>query len=109
MIQTALNALVEPRRREILKLIHGHELTSSAIAAHFDISASAVSQHLKVLAESGLVTVRRERSWRYYRLRKEGLADVKAFIDQFWDDALLLLKEAAEEEERRRQSDTTLT
>jgi DNA-binding transcriptional ArsR family regulator len=102
MIQTTLNALVEPRRREIIMLVHRNELTSSAIAAYFDISASAVSQHLKVLVESGLVTVRREGSRRYYRLRKVGFADVKAFIDQFWDDALFLLKETAEEEERKK-------
>jgi DNA-binding transcriptional ArsR family regulator len=106
MIQTTLNALVEPRRREILALVRKNELTSSAIAAHFDISAPAVSQHLKVLTDSGLVTVRRDGSKRYYSLRKEGLTHIKEFIDQFWDDALLLLKEAAEEEERRKRGNS---
>jgi DNA-binding transcriptional ArsR family regulator len=103
MIQQTILALVEPRRRDILALVHEHELTSSAIAAHFDITPSAVSQHLKVLSESGLVTVRREGTKRHYRLRREGLADIKAFIDGFWDDALLRLKAAAEEEERLRR------
>lgn len=104
MIQQTIMALAEPRRREILTLVYEQEMPSSAIAAHFDITASAVSQHLKVLHESGLVAVRREGTKRYYRLRKEGLADIKAFIDGFWDDALLRLKAAAEEEERRRKN-----
>jgi DNA-binding transcriptional ArsR family regulator len=105
MIQQTILALAEPRRREIITLVHEQELTSSAIAAHFDITAPAVSQHLKVLYECGLVAVRREGTRRYYRLRKEGLADIKAFIDGFWDDALLRLKAAAEEEERCRRED----
>jgi DNA-binding transcriptional ArsR family regulator len=103
MIQQTILALAEPRRRDILTLVHEQELSSSAIAAHFDITASAVSQHLKVLFESGLVAVRREGTKRYYRLRREGLADIMAFIDGFWDDALLRLKTAAEEEEWRRE------
>lgn len=103
MIQQTILALSEPRRRDILTLVHQQELSSSAIAARFDITPSAVSQHLKVLLESGLVEVRRDGTKRYYRLRKEGLEDIKAFIDGFWDDALLRLKAAAEEEERRRE------
>lgn len=103
MIQQTILALSEPRRRDIITLVNEKELSSSAIAAHFDITASAVSQHLKVLYESGLVAVRREGTKRYYRLRKEGLADIKAYIDGFWDDALLRLKAAAEEEEKRRR------
>ncbi|WJH36162.1 metalloregulator ArsR/SmtB family transcription factor [Paenibacillus sp. CC-CFT747] len=103
MIQQTILALAEPRRRDILSLIREKELSSSEIAAQFDVTASAVSQHLKVLTDSGLVAVRREGTRRYYRLRKEGLADIKAFIDGFWDDALLRLKAAAEEEERRKR------
>ncbi|UUZ93701.1 metalloregulator ArsR/SmtB family transcription factor [Paenibacillus sp. P25] len=103
MIQQTILALSEPRRRDILTLVHQQELSSSAIAARFDITPSAVSQHLKVLLESGLVEVRRDGTKRYYRLRKEGLEDIKAFIDGFWDDAPLRLKAAAEEEERRRE------
>lgn len=101
MIEKAIHALTEPRRRDILYLVRNGELTSSAIASHFDISAPAVSQHLKVLEESGLVVVRRDGTKRYYRIRREGFADLKAYIDRFWDDSLLRLKEAAEEEERR--------
>jgi DNA-binding transcriptional ArsR family regulator len=102
MIEKVIHALTEPRRRDILYLVRDGELTSSAIASHFDISAPAVSQHLKVLEESGLVVVRRDGTKRYYRIRREGFADLKQYIDRFWDDSLLRLKEAAEEEERRK-------
>jgi DNA-binding transcriptional ArsR family regulator len=101
MIEKVLHALAEPRRRDILYLVRDGELTSSAIASHFDISAPAISQHLKVLEQSGLVVVRRAGTKRYYGIRRDGFADLKQYIDRFWDDSLLRLKEAAEEEERR--------
>lgn len=101
MIEKVLHALAEPRRRDILYLVRDGELTSSAIASHFDISAPAVSQHLKVLEQSGLVVVRRDGTKRYYGIRRDGFAELKQYIDRFWDDSLLRLKEAAEEEERR--------
>jgi DNA-binding transcriptional ArsR family regulator len=103
MIEKAIHALSEPRRRDILYLVRDGELTSSAIASHFDITAPAVSQHLKVLEDSGLVVVRREGTKRYYQLRREGFAELKQYIDRFWDDSLMRLKEAAEEEERRKE------
>jgi DNA-binding transcriptional ArsR family regulator len=93
--------LAEPRRRDILYLVRDGELTSSAIASHFDISAPAVSQHLKVLEQSGLVVVRRDGTKRYYGIRRDGFSEIKQYIDRFWDDSLLRLKQAAEEEERR--------
>jgi DNA-binding transcriptional ArsR family regulator len=102
MIEKVLHALAEPRRRDILYLVRDGELTSSAIASHFDISAPAVSQHLKVLEQSGLVVVRRDGTKRYYGIRRDGFSELKQYIDRFWDDSLLRLKEAAEEEERRK-------
>lgn len=101
MIEKVLHALAEPRRRDILYLVRNGELTSSAIASHFDISAPAISQHLKVLEQSGLVVVRRDGTKRYYGIRRDGFSELKQYIDRFWDDSLLRLKEAAEEEERR--------
>jgi DNA-binding transcriptional ArsR family regulator len=101
MIEKVIHAIAEPRRRDILYLVRNGELTSSAIASHFEITAPAISQHLKVLEESGLVVVRRAGTKRYYSIRREGFAEIKQYIDRFWDDSLLLLKEAAEEEERR--------
>jgi DNA-binding transcriptional ArsR family regulator len=102
MIEKVIQAITEPRRREILSLVRDGEMTSSSIASHFEISAPAISQHLKVLEESGLVFVRREGTKRYYRMRREGFSELKQYIDRFWDDSLLLLKEAAEEEERKK-------
>jgi DNA-binding transcriptional ArsR family regulator len=101
MIEKVIASLSVPSRREILYLLCNRELTSTAIAEHFEISAPAISQHLKVLQNSGLVAVRKSGTKRYYRIRKEGFQDLKEFIDQFWDDSLFRLKEAAEEEERR--------
>ncbi|QGQ93943.1 ArsR family transcriptional regulator [Paenibacillus psychroresistens] len=101
MIEKTFHALTEPRRRDILYLVSNGELTSSAIASHFDISAPAISQHLKVLEESGLVVVRRDGTKRYYQMRREGLLELKQYVDRFWDDSLSRLKEAAEEEERK--------
>ncbi|TFE25540.1 ArsR/SmtB family transcription factor [Cohnella luojiensis] len=101
MINQAIHAITEPRRRDILYLVRDGELTSSAIASHFDISAPAISQHLKVLEEAGLVVVRRAGTKRFYGLRREGFAELKQYIESFWDDSLIRLKEAAEEEERR--------
>ena len=101
MIEKVIQALSEPKRRIILQLVYEKELTSSSIASHFDISAPAISQHLKVLEGAGLVIVRKEGTKRYYGIRKEGFSELKKFIEHFWDDHLLLLKEAAEEEERR--------
>lgn len=105
MIDKALHAITEPRRREILNLIRDGELPASAIASQFQISAPAISQHLKVLEEAGLVVVRRAGTKRYYGIRRTGFAELKMYIDSFWDDSLLRLKEAAEAEERRLQDD----
>lgn len=102
MIEKVIHAIAEPRRREILNLVRDKELTSSAIASHFEISAPAISQHLKVLEESGVVVVRKAGTKRYYSIRREGFSEIKQYIDRFWDDSLLLLKEAAEAEERRK-------
>lgn len=101
VIDIALQAIAEPRCRDILRLIHRAELSSGAIATHFDITRPAISQHLQVLAAAGLVSVRREGTRQLYRARQEGLADLRAFLDEFWDDRLEQLKQAAEAEQRR--------
>ncbi len=99
-MDTVLHAIAEPRRRDILSLVREAELTSGEIAARFpDVTPPAISQHLKVLAEAGLVTVRRLGTRRLYRARPEGLAEVRGFLDAFWVDSLQRLKEEAEAEE----------
>jgi DNA-binding transcriptional ArsR family regulator len=102
-----LQAITEPRRRAILRLIQYAELSSGEIAAHFDVTRPAVSQHLQVLAAAGLVTVRREGTRRLYQARPEGLAELRQFLEEFWDDRLQHLKRAAEAEERRSEQDGT--
>lgn len=107
MVDQVLQAIAEPRRREILRLVNGAERTSGDIASHFPLTRPAISQHLQVLVAAGLVTVRRQGTQRLYRARPEGLAELKAFLDEFWDDHLLLLKQAAEAEEGRSKSSAT--
>ena len=107
MIDIVLQAIAEPRRREILVLIRAGELASGEIAAHFDVTRPAISQHLQVLTAAGLVSVRKDGTRRLYQARPEGLADLRAFLESFWDDRLLRLKQAAEAEERRLQRHDT--
>jgi DNA-binding transcriptional ArsR family regulator len=101
VIDTVLQALAEPRRRAILRLVLSAERTSGEIAAQFDVTRPAISQHLQVLASAGLVSVRREGTRRLYSARPEGLAELRAFLDEFWDERLLLLRQVAEAEQRR--------
>jgi DNA-binding transcriptional ArsR family regulator len=107
MMDVVLQAIAEPRRREILLLIRADELAAGEIAAHFDVTRPAISQHLQVLTAAGLVSVRKQGTRRLYQARPEGLADLRAFLETFWDDRLLRLKQAAEAEERRLQRHDT--
>jgi DNA-binding transcriptional ArsR family regulator len=100
-VEAALKAIAEPRRRAILRLVWDAELSAGEIASHFDVSRPAVSQHLGVLKEVGLVSERRNGTRRLYRARPEGLADLKAFLEEFWGDRLAVLKQEAEREERK--------
>ena len=95
-METALRALSDPGRRRILTLVRDEEHSAGEIAAEFTVSWPAVSQHLRVLKEAGLVTERREGTRRFYRARPEGLEDVRAFLDEFWDDKLKNLKREVE-------------
>ncbi|HEX5140527.1 MAG TPA: metalloregulator ArsR/SmtB family transcription factor [Dehalococcoidia bacterium] len=103
-MQDMLKALAEPRRQEILKLIGDKEMASGEIAGHFNVSRPAISQHLQVLKAAGLVNERQLGTRRLYQARPEGLAELRAFMDQFWTQSLSRLAEAAEAEERRSQS-----
>jgi len=104
-VQQAIEAISDPRRREILRLVRASELPAGAIAAHFaDVTRPAVSQHLRTLREAGLVVERREGTRRLYRARPAGLADLRAYLDELWDERLEALREAAETEERSRNA-----
>src|SRR5215468_3564305 len=95
----ALRALADPTRRAILRLVHDDELAAGEIARHFPtMSRPAVSQHLRVLTDAGLVAVRPEGNRRLYSWRRDGLRDAAAFVDEMWSDRLARLKQAAERE-----------
>jgi DNA-binding transcriptional ArsR family regulator len=104
-MEAALKAIAAPRRRQILALVRDEELRAGDIAAHFDVSRPAVSQHLTVLKEAGLVTERRNGTERLYRARLEGLVPLREFLDQFWNDRLEALKREAELAERKKDAD----
>lgn len=94
----ALQALAEPRRRAILRLVAHDELAAGEIAAAFDVSRTAISQHLTVLKNAGLLTERRDGTRRLYRSRPEGLAELREFLDEMWADSLDLARRLVEAE-----------
>jgi DNA-binding transcriptional ArsR family regulator len=103
----ALRALAEPRRRAILRLVAHDELAAGEIAAAFDVTRTAVSQHLTVLRHTGLLIERRDGTRRLYRARPEGLAGLRKFLEDMWGESLDLARRLVEAE--RRISDDTGT
>jgi DNA-binding transcriptional ArsR family regulator len=99
-MEAALKAIAEPRRRQILALVRDEELSAGEIASHFDVTRPAISQHLAVLKEAGLVHERRNGTRRLYQARPEGLAEVRQFLEGFWDERLDALRREAERKER---------
>lgn len=83
-----LKVLAEPNRRRLLELLLGGEQSVNALVANFDISQSAISQHLAVLAKANLVEVRKEGRFRYYRVSRDGLAELRSTLDLFWSKEL---------------------
>jgi DNA-binding transcriptional ArsR family regulator len=103
-MQQVLDAIVEPRRRQILEMVRERELAAGEIAGSFsDVSRSAISQHLTVLREAELITERRVGTSRRYSARPEGLTDVREFIAGFWSDKLDRLAVAAEAAEKAKK------
>jgi DNA-binding transcriptional ArsR family regulator len=97
--EAAFNALAEPRRRAMLLLVRDQPRSVGEIAEHFDISQQAVSQHLRVLHDAGLVAVRPQGQRRLYVVRPEGLATIEAFLAELWPQSLQRLKAAIEDDE----------
>ena len=95
--EAALTALAEPRRRAMLMLVRDEPRSVGEIAAHFDISQQAVSQHLRVLHDAGLVVVRPQGQRRLYVVRPEGLEQVEAFLAELWPTSLGRLKRTVED------------
>ena len=94
-------AVAQPKRRAILQLLARGERSAGDVASRFDVTQPAISQHLKVLKEAGLVSERRDGTRRLYSVRPEGLADLHDFLAQVLPAGLERLEEAAEAEERR--------
>ena len=104
-VEAAIRAIAEPRRREILRLVWTAELAAGEIASHFDVTRPAISQHLRVLKEAGLVSERRSGTKRLYRARPESIAELRAYLESYWDESLRLLKAAEQEEQRGTRRD----
>jgi DNA-binding transcriptional ArsR family regulator len=91
-----LRALADPHRRQILRLVQRAELPAGRIAASFPLTQQAVSQHISVLKQAGLLTERRDGTRRLYTLHHESLEPVRELLAEFWPDALSRLKQAVE-------------
>ena len=97
----ALEALGDGTRREIMEQLRRGPRPVGEIAAALPVSRPAVSQHLRVLKEAGLVTERREGTRRIYGVEQKAIADLRAYFDSFWEHALAGYKAAAEQKGRR--------
>jgi len=95
----AAAAIADPIRRRVLELVRDDELPAGALAERFDVSRPAVSRHLRVLRESGLVVERREGRQRFYRANLEPLAELREWLDDYWAGRLSALRNLAEKEE----------
>lgn len=102
--EIVLKAIAEPRRQQILRLVWLQERAAGEIAAQFEISRPAVSKHLRVLRQAGLVEERRAGTQRLYRARPERLADARRVLESFWDEGLAAIKRSAQDDARRRQA-----
>jgi DNA-binding transcriptional ArsR family regulator len=94
-------AIAQPKRREILRLLAAGELSAGEIASRFSVTQPAISQHLKVLRETGLISERRDGTRRLFSVRSAGLTDLHDFLAQVLPANLERLKQAAEAEQRR--------
>jgi DNA-binding transcriptional ArsR family regulator len=96
----AAAAIADPIRRRVLELVRDDDLPAGALAERFDVSRPAVSRHLRVLREAGLVVERRQGRQRLYRANLEPLAELREWLDDYWSGRLADLRNLAEKEER---------
>ena len=97
------DALGDPTRRAILNYLKRGPRAVGELASRLPVSRPAVSQHLKILKEAGLVTERQNGTRRLYRVNTDRFSDVRAYLDAFWTAALANLKAVAESDQRRRE------
>ena len=93
-------AIADPIRRRVLELTRDEEVPAGTLAAEFDVSRPAVSRHLRVLREAGLVVERREGRRRLYRANPEPLAELRSWLEGYWAGRLDALRDLAEKEEQ---------
>jgi DNA-binding transcriptional ArsR family regulator len=98
-VQAVALAVADPIRRRVLELVRDRELAAGELAAQFDVSRPAVSRHLRVLREAGLVHERREGRLRLYRAEPEPLDELRSWLESYWDARLDALRRLAEEGE----------
>lgn len=96
----ALQALADPTRRQVFEALRHGPRAVGEVARDLPVSRPAVSQHLKVLGEAGLVTARAEGTRRLYSVSPDGLEALRAWLDGFWTTALAAFKDAVEKEEQ---------
>src|ERR1041384_5101099 len=94
--EAVLQAFSEPNRRTMLELVAVREMPAGEIASHFNVTRQAVSQHLRVLKEAGLVDERRAGRQRLYRARAEGIAVLQRYLNALWFRSLELAKDITE-------------
>jgi DNA-binding transcriptional ArsR family regulator len=97
--ELSITALADPTRRSIFERLRHGPRAVGQLAAGLPVSRPAVSQHLRVLKEAGLVTERRDGTRRLYRIEPAGLEELREYFERFWDEALEAFKEAAEREQ----------
>jgi DNA-binding transcriptional ArsR family regulator len=102
-VDSTFRALADPTRRRILELVAEREMSAGEIASHFEITRPAVSQHLTVLRNAGLVAEHRVGRTRVYRTKPERVDEVVEHLQSFWSDRLQELKRVAESEERHKR------
>ena len=101
-MQDALTALSSPRRREIVRLVWNRERSAGEIAAAFDVSWPAISQNLRILKDSGLITERRAGTSRLYKADKDALKPLESYLKRMWTRRVDRLRLLAEAEEKNR-------
>ena len=98
--EAALQALADPTRRAIFERLRKGPLPVGRLAAGLPVSRPAVSQHLRVLKDAGLVGERKDGTRRVYGVEVQGLVELRQYLDRFWRDALGAFKAEAERERR---------
>jgi DNA-binding transcriptional ArsR family regulator len=99
--QNGFSALADPTRRQIFERLARRPRPVGELAEELPVSRPAVSQHLKVLADAGLVVATRDGNRRLYRVDPHGVAGMRSYLDRFWTDALAAFEDAARAKEKK--------